>query len=285
MKKMIVLFTVIALFCSMQQKANAQNNQGTPPLDGVYYKQNIPNRLPIPYEHLREADVMWAKRIWRVIDMRQKINLPLYYPMEKQVGRISLMQLIYNGVMEGSLQAYASDNDEFTVKMTVDELKKLLNKSDTVQLQRQYEPYDMYDTIIDNPFRTSDVFMVRVKEDWFFDKQRSVMDVRIIGLCPIKEEFDDNGESRGVRPLFWVYYPEVRTLFANHDVFNRYNDAERRSFDDVITWKRMFGSYIYKENNVYDRKISQYAKQLDGLLEAERAKDDLFKMEHDLWEY
>lgn len=284
MKKMIVLFTVFVLLGSMQGMVKAQSNLGGPPLDGVYYKHAIPNRLPIPYEHLREADVMWTKRIWRVIDMRQKINLPLYYPMDKQAGRQSLMQVIYTSVTEGTIPAYSTENDEFLNIVSVAELKKQLDRFDTIPMTRPYPPYDEYDSVIAEPFRTSDVYLMRVKEDWFFDKQRSVMDVRIIGLCPIKEEYDENGEFKGYKALFWVYFPDCRPLFAKYDVFNRFNDAERRSFDDLF-WKRIFGSYIYKENNVYDRRIVQYAKNLDGLLEAERAKDDIFKMEHDLWEY
>jgi hypothetical protein len=73
-------------------------------------------------------------------------------------------------------------------------------------------------------------------------------------------------------------------MFAQNEVYNRWNDAERRSFDDIF-WKRLFGSYITKESNVYDRNIQSYAKDMDGLLEAERIKDDLFKFEHNLWEY
>ncbi len=284
MKKLLVLFTVFMLLGSMQGVVNAQNNLGNPPLDGVYYKSNTPNRLPIPYEHLREADVMWSKRIWRVIDMRQKINLPLFYPLDEQAGRQSLMQVIYRAVTEGAIPAYSTDNDEFLSVVSVADLKKQLDRFDTIELTRPYPPYDTYDSVIAEPFRTSDVYLIRVKEDWFFDKQRSVMDVRIVGLCPVKEEYDENGEWKGFNPLFWVYFPDCRKIFAQKDVFNRWNDAERRTFDDVF-WKRVFGSYIYKENNVYDRKIIQYAKGLDGLLEAERVKDDLFKVEHDLWEY
>jgi gliding motility associated protien GldN len=285
MKKIMVLIAALAFTCALQKPANAQNNLGTPPQDGIYNKSAIPNRQPIPYEHLREADVMWAKRIWRVVDMRQKINLPLFYPMEEQKGRQSLMQVLYKAVMEGTLTAYGTSDEEWLSSFTVGELKGRLDKTDTQRLTRPYPPYDEYDTIISEKFRTSDVYLMRLKEDWFFDKQRSVMDVRIIGLCPITEDYDIvTGEFRGYKPLFWLYFPACRPILAKYDVFNRWNDAERRSFDDVF-WKRMFGSYIYKESNVYDRRIIQYAKQLDGLLEADRVKDDLFKMEHDLWEY
>ncbi len=43
--------------------------------DGIYTKENTRTRRAIPYAHLREADVMWSKRVWRVIDLREKMNL------------------------------------------------------------------------------------------------------------------------------------------------------------------------------------------------------------------
>jgi gliding motility associated protien GldN len=124
-----------------------------------------------------------------------------------------------------------------------------------------------------------------MKEDWFFDKQRSVMDVRILGLCPMKEKADPtSGEVIGYSPLFWVYFPECRATFAKAEVYNTKNDAERRSLDDIF-WKRMFSSYIHKESNVYDRVVVSYATGLDVLLESDRIKDDIFVYEHDLWHF
>jgi gliding motility associated protien GldN len=284
MKKLMFICSVILIFNSVQNTSYGQNNLGKQPLDGIYNKYNTPDREPIPYTSIREADVMWSKRIWRVIDMRQKINLPFYYPTDDQKGRKSLMQILFNGIKENTLTAYSTSDEEFLSRMTPAEFSNSLVKMDTLRLTRNYEPYEEYDTVIPKIFNPSEVYLIRVKEDWFFDKQRSVMDVRIIGLCPIKEEMDDNGEFKGYKPLFWVYFPECRKLFANNEVYNKWNDAERRTYEDVF-FKRLFGSYIYKESNVYDRKISQYAKGMDGLLEAERIKQELFEKEHDLWEY
>jgi gliding motility associated protien GldN len=284
MKKLVFICSVILLFNAVQNFSHAQNNLGKTPLDGIYNKYNTIDREPIPYTSIREADVMWSKRIWRVIDMRQKINLPFYYPVDEQKGRKSLMRILFDAIKENTITAYGTSDEEFLSRLTPAELSNSLNKVDTLRLTRNYEPYEEYDTVIPRVFNPSDVYLIRLKEDWFFDKQRSVMDVRIIGLCPIKEELDDNGEFKGYRQLFWVYFPECRKLFANNEVYNKWNDAERRTYEDVF-FKRLFGSYIYKESNVYDRKISQYAKGMDGLLEAERIKNDLFNIEHDLWEY
>jgi gliding motility associated protien GldN len=124
----------------------------------------------------------------------------------------------------------------------------------------------------------------RIKEDWFFDRQRSVMDVRIIGICPVQDVYSADGSYKGSRPLFWIYYPQARPLLAGHNAFNRFNDTERRSFEAVFA-KRMFESYIIKEGNVYDRSVIEYKTGLDALLEAERIENGLFSFEDGLWEY
>ena len=123
---------------------------------------------------------------------------------------------------------------------------------------------------------------IRIKEDWYFDKQRSQLLVRILGICPVMMKDREGVEIP--EPLFWIYFPEARPILAKAEMFNRFNSAERRTYDEIF-WKRMFGSYVYKEQNVYDRKISQYATGMDALLEAERIKNELFEFEHDLWEF
>jgi gliding motility associated protien GldN len=123
---------------------------------------------------------------------------------------------------------------------------------------------------------------LRIKEDWYFDRQRSQMMVRIQALCPVMIK-ERNGEEITL-PLFWISYQEARRLFANSLVFNNYNAAMRLSYDELF-WKRLFDSYIYKEQNVYDRRISQYATGVDALLEAERIKVEMQRYEEDLWEY
>ncbi|REJ85040.1 MAG: gliding motility protein GldN [Bacteroidetes bacterium] len=281
MKVRILLF-FIALFSGTS--LFAQNV-----LDGVYVKEHTVTRRVIPYPYLREADVMWSKRIWRVIDLNEKINLPLKYPLSKATSdRKSLIDLCLDAIKEGSLTAYNATDDEFTSPITMKEIEARGGaKSDTVRMQRPDPPYDEYDTIVAREFDPDKVISYRVKEDWFFDKQRSVMDVRIIGFAPMifaVDEFGNVREGNIKTPLFWIYYPEARKLLANAEAFNRENDAERRSFDDIFQ-KRMFSSYIFKEANVYDRRIEDYRQGIAQLYESERIKEEITNFEHDLWEF
>lgn len=274
MKARYLLLALLLIGFAFKSDVNAQTV-----LDGVYVKENTPTRRVIPYVFLREADMMWSKRIWRVMDLREKINHPLYYPTEVINNRKSLTQVIFDGILkDGTITAY--DDDEFKKPYTKAEIMAMLSRTDTTFVED--ENGNMVQKLIVNNTESKDVIKYRLKEDWFFDRQRSVMECRIIGMCPILQT--EKGGELVDKPLFWIYFPEARFVFANADIFNRQNDSERRTYEDIF-WKRMFGSYIYKESNVYDRRISEYKSGIDALLEAEKIKEDIFNIEHDVWEF
>jgi gliding motility associated protien GldN len=254
-------------------------------LDKPWVKENTPTRRVVPYTHVREADVMWHRRVWRTIDLREKINHPLYYPIQKIEDRKSLFDVIKDAIFEGTITAYDETSDEFEIPLTKASAEKLLKKA---EVQQQFDEYgEIMEGFADTnwvDYESQDIVSYRLKEDWFFDNERSMMDVRIMGICPVRLQIDENGNSKGNVPMFWIYFPEARYVFANYDVFNRQNDAERRTFEDIF-YKRMFNSYAYKRTNVYDRQIIDYKDNLDLLLEAEEIKNDIFTMEHDLWHF
>ncbi|MGL4596572.1 MAG: gliding motility protein GldN [Bacteroidia bacterium] len=256
--------------------------------DAVYIKENARNRKATPYVNEREADMMWSKRVWRTIDLREKMNHPLYYPENELNGRKSLFDVMKNALLTGELHAYANPvfDDEFKVTMQLGEIKQMFHWVDSTNYQP--DPNDPNQQIlipIDYYLTSKDIKQYWIKEDWFFDKQRGVMDVRILGICPIKEKIDPStGAIIGYQPLFWIYFPEFRPVLARSEAFNTKNDAERRTYDDLF-WKRQFGSYVHKETNVYDRPINAYATGVDALLEADRVKEETFITEHDLFHF
>ncbi|MFN3876123.1 MAG: gliding motility protein GldN [Flavobacteriales bacterium] len=257
-------------------------------LDGAYIKEHTKTKRVVPYTHIREADVMWARRVWRTIDLREKMNHPLYYPTDPINDRKSLFDVIRHGLLvDGSITAYSPgallDDDEFKVALLAGELKEIFTRMDT-QYTESLTTGDMEMVVQPVNLESRDIKMYKIKEDWIFDKQRSTLDIRIIGIAPMKEVKGDDGEVRGYAPLFWLYYPECRYVFANWEAFNRDNDAERRSFEDIV-WKRQFSSYITKWSNVYNRQINDYKTGLDALLEGEEIKQALFEFEHDLWNF
>lgn len=256
--------------------------------DLPYIKERTIGKEVTPYPTLREADVMWSKRVWRVIDLREKMNHPLYYPDSPILDRKSLFDVITNAALnEGRITLFdnPATDDQFRYEMTSTEALAKLSPIVMMYIER-LDGSGIFDTVpTPVPVTSAEVWKYWVKEDWFYDKQRSVMDVRIIGLCPLIEKVSESGEHLGAdKPLFWIYFPEARPVFATSEVFIRKNDAERRTLDDIF-WKRMFSSYIRKESNVYDRGIYDYKVGLEQQLESERVKNDIFTYEHDLWHF
>ena len=299
MKKIILLtLTLTFAFAGV----NAQDVLSIEEMNSVFKKEKHHNKKVQPYAPLRQADVMWSRKIWREIDLRQKMNHPLYYPENDGVAhtiedRKSLIDVLYSAINEGSVTAYGnpSMDDEFRQPMTPDEIKSIGGAKETIEEAVNWEKVAngmteeeaLERNAVVIPFNRNSVRKWRLKEEWFFDKQRSVMDVRIIGMAPLQEDRDEvTGQlTGGFSPLFWVYFNEAREILINAEVFNLVkNDAERRTYDDIF-WKRMFSSTITKEANVMDRKVNEYMIGLDALLEAERIKTEIFNIEHDLWEY
>ncbi len=280
MKRLFFAFLIVILGFSFTVKAQIVDES---PEDGLYAEDETTFAKPVPFPYIRKADVMWSKRIWREIDFRQKFNQKFYFPTEPQENWKSFITVVLDALKEGKITAYdISGTDELLVPITYSEVIARQTDSSYQIMQRPYPPYEEYDTVIFTEFDPTKVMRLRVKEDWYFDSERSQMLVRIQALCPVMIK-ERNGEEV-TEPLFWVSYPESREVFAHALVFNEFNSAARLTYDDLF-WKRLFDSYIYKEQNVFDRRIAQYATGVDALLEADRIKNEMFRFEESLWEY
>jgi gliding motility associated protien GldN len=335
MKRLIFSLVMLCVGASFGQTIRGPIANPAPGvLDGVYVKEHIPTKKVVPYEFVREADVTWSKRVWSVIDLREKFNHPLYYPLDdinvagdwnKNTTRWSLWTIIRYHVMTGDLTVYSpynpgwqdyKDGDQFKYPMSLNDptknyynsqefrdkvflyIGKIYRDPAAVPLKSWRYPSDdsvvynaitgFYDAVYPPDdttwYQSNDIVQYRLKEDWFFDKERSVLDRRIIGIAPVIYERDDQGSIIGFEELFWLYFPECRYVFQNFFVQSRHNDSQRMSFDDLF-WKRMFQSYIIKESNLYDREIDSYKAGVDALLESEKIKEKIFNFEHDLWSF
>lgn len=284
MKKIFVFLGVLVfLVGATKHEAKAQI------IDGAYQRTDIYKRKPTPLPYVREADVMFRKKVWRIIDLREKINQPLYFPTREVEGRFNLVNLFIEGIKNGKLTAYdAKNDDEFKVPMTFEQVKEAFGATTRTQKIRDVDTGELKEKVIAGEIRSEEVKQFMVKEEWYFDKQSSTMNVRVIGICPIQEFFregDANQEDVQRRQVFWIYYPEARELMASNEVFNTLNTARNSSFDDIFL-KRKFNSYIVKEENIYNnRNISQYLSGKDAMLESKKIENSIFDYEQNLWEY
>lgn len=280
MKKLFLALLTIMFAFAFNAEAQIVDEA---PLDGLYVDEGLMEKVPVPYPYIRQADVMWSKRVWREVDFRQKFNQKFYFPIETQAQWKSFIVTVLDAMKEGELTAYdISNTDELLVPITYNEVVGRQTDSIYQIMQRPYPPYEEYDTVIYTEFDPTKVMRIRIKEDWYFDTKQSQLLFRTLAICPVMIK-ERNGQEV-TEPLFWISYPESRDVFAQSLVFNEFNSSARLSYDELF-WKRLYDSYIYKEENVFDRRISQYATGVDALLEAERIKTELMMFEENLWQY
>ena len=236
-------------------------------------------RMIMGYEPIREADVFWWKTVWRVIDLREKINLHFKWP------KAPFIQIMLDAINGGKAQVYSGMDDDFATPIDPKEALSVAGGStDSIYVP---DPVTGITTlqVITNEINWNNVNKLRLKETWFFNKQTSTMEVRIMGICPLYDNYDPaTGDFRGEVPVFWVFFPSMRQILVNSQAYNPFPNGVRLNWDQVFAL-RLFGSYIYKVDNVQDFRIKDYKSGIDILYESEAKKNELFTFEHDLWEY
>lgn len=278
MKAVILFFILAGLFLPVSLKAQQTNENNTGPRDSFYQRETVPDRIAIDLTPVREADVIWSKRVWQEIDLREKINQPLYFPVEAVGQYRSLMKVIEEAVRAGELSVYdRNDVDLSGTPLTPENAFSLWDE----------EIETPEGEIIIDPFRSHEVYRYQVMEEWFIDKRRGVMDVRIIAVLPIRMYFDDLVQETVFEGVFWIPFDELRQVMANAQVYNRNNDAHTITYDDIFL-RRMFSSRIIRESRPDGRMIMDYPGFEDitqQLLEGQRIKEEIRNRELDMWHY
>lgn len=292
MKSFLILFFVASFVFMADSKliAQAEKTESSLPsedffIDDVVDKRLIVENRLMDYQPIREADIAWEVRIQRVIDTREKLNLP--FRSEELNLFSTLIELVNNE------EITVFSEEKFKSPMTKEDIDKKLFSLDTIE-DFDYETYTQVLKIVKNDIAWTDIFSYRIKEIWFFDKETSTMRQRILGIAPIYAKPKEIESGIAPYPLFWVYYPEARESLSKYRVFNESNDIAPMTWTDLFD-ARVFTSYIYKRSNVLDFRLKDYYQPnpeseidmtgIDMLLHSDKIKNELFNFEHDLWEY
>jgi gliding motility associated protien GldN len=253
----------------------------------------IRDRTPLAYQYIREDDAVYRQRVWREIDVHEKMNLPFAYAATEDNGNQRFINILLNGIKSGQITAFNPNDDRFTTPFTFREIaESLIGKPHTIQVQDFVnDPTGSKgltkDTTITEIFNPEAIERYWIKEEWIFDKQTSRMYARILGIAPLKTILNTDGSFRAVTPVFWVYYPDLRAMLAKFEAYNGKNYGARMSWEELFE-SRMFASRIIKSSidNPGDKQISEYIKDpILGLLEGDNIKEKVFNYEQDLWSY
>jgi len=250
------------------------------------------NDKPLPYGYVHDRDVLMGKTVWEFIDLDERINFPMYFPVEGNLGpdRKSLYAVLIENMKSGKISE-VYDDSYFTTKKTLKDIESSLSKIDTADAGReQYNAGEKIseEYIVKTDIEPANVMGYKIKGYWYFDKRQGELKYRLLGLCPVVPDvYTMGGEEEDPIELFWVYFPAARDILHEAKAFNDKNSAMPITFDHLLNSRR-FNAVIYEEENVMgDRKIEDYMKdnaQMQ-LLESERVKDKIRNFEQDMWNY
>ena len=259
------------------------------------------NDKPLAYGYVHDRDVLMGKTVWELIDLDERVNFPLYYPVDTaNIGkdRRSLFNVLLSGIKDGKITEVYGD-DYFNTKKSLKDMSSSFTYIDTTQagideINTYFDDYKSGAKILDPQYinkqdlTAQDVSGYRIKGYWYFDKRQGELKYRMLAICPVAPEARDIGKDNpDVIELFWIYFPSIREVLHANNAFNDKNSAAPMTFDHLLNSRR-FNAVIYKEENVFgDRKIDEYMKENAQmqLLESERVKDKIRNFEQDMWNY
>ena len=277
MKNLIFLFCVLFSLNAFSQ-ANILN-ASTPSEIGIknFDQKQSDSDSFLEFDYIDERDILWSKIVYEKIDLNEKLNFPLLFPVNDETyekNRKSLWRILKENIINKRItELYFDRNDNFKDKMSYNDVMEVVSFTELIN-GVPTPPEEL---------KSIDITAYRIKGMWYFDKRQGEMKYRLLGLMPVGKNLkDDDGKNN--TDLFWIWYPSLRKILHQEMVFNEKNNANRISFDQLLISRR-FSSYIYKEDNLYgDRPISSYKdKGLQSILESQRIKKEILDFEQDMW--
>ena len=274
------LITLVCLVFSVNSFAQANIlNASTPSEIGIqnFDQKQSDNDSFLEFDYIDERDILWSKIVYEKIDLNEKLNFPLLFPVNDETyakNRKSLWRILKENIINKRItELYFDRNDNFKDKMSFNDVMEVVSFTELINgVQTPAEE-----------LKSIDITAYRIKGMWYFDKRQGEMKYRLLGLMPVGKNLkDDDGKNN--TDLFWIWYPSIRKILHEEKVFNDKNNASSISFDQLLVSRR-FSSFIYKEDNVYgDRSIKDYkVPGLESILESQRIKKEILDFEQDMW--
>ncbi len=295
MKRLFVLVFLMLLPLVGRAQINILNAR-TPQEIGHPTPQQVKedHSRPLPYPYTDDKDVLWSIQVWEKIDLDERFNLRLYYPVDTALatpGQVSLFDALMSGINSGKITEVYADT-YFTEKLTPDMLKERMTYTDT--MDAGIEQYNYEGKVDEQYIRRMKITSAEIEEYhirgvWYFDARYGELRYRLIGIAPVAYDLASvaNGMDAELVELFWVFFPDARETLHNYYAYNPRNAARPMNYDHLLNG-RFFNTIIYQTSNEYgDRSIREYIHDnaLRQLLESNRIKEMIRDYEEDQWNY
>jgi len=296
-KSLLAVACGVFISTSVFAQANILNAK-SPEEIGVRTQEQkaLDNDKPLEYGYIGDRDVMFAKMTWEKIILDERVNFPLYYPVDtNNIGsnRRSLYDVLTKAISEGKIENVYTDS-YFTGKRTAKELGDITSKTDTLDIgydQLNADGYVDPEYITTRNIASYDISAYLIKGMWYFDKRQGELKYRLLGIAPAAPDVNfidsDDEDNKEPNALFWIFFPDAREVLHEAKSFNSKNSAIPFSFDHILNARR-FNGIITREENVFgDRKVEEYIPEnaLMQLLESKRIKEKIRNFELDMWSY
>ncbi len=227
------------------------------------------NAREIPWQTIKQADILYKKRMWREIPVYEKRNAPLRddprMPQENVFANVLL-----SGINAGVFTAYAERGKELKHPLTIEEVNELTkcdpanlsvgslkfwnfcleHKNDSVEFAGEDQGTDSNQVILPNsavgvasckyPLQ---IDKYRIAEDWIYDKGQGQMILRIVAIAPVANN----------KALFWLSYPEIRKYIAHYEAY-KVATSRRYMWDEYFESRQFMSKIIKVGEPVYSSK-------------------------------
>lgn len=231
----------------------------------------------------RPEDIIWSKTYVRSIDLKEEINSVYYASNDILDTNKCLFDIIKAGIFSKSIKALSCNLFTYQIEneLNQEKIHNILIKENEIN-------YSEVDSLTGNEVETRIIYkdtlnsesivQYWIREEWFLDKQRSVLDSRITAICPVR--FDS--EKQALQPLFWIDFDESANFLNKTKVINRKRYDEVLSFYQLLLKRRFYSQIKYKEgisNN------SDFENEVEAIMNSEKLKTELINFECDLWQW
>ena len=247
----------------------------------------------------RADDVVWSRIVYKIIDMREKQNYQLYFPMRANDEYKSLFRLMLDAICKG-VSVYRRNPRDIvpsfsdSVRLQGEELSKVFAYDSNIDNNLiQINPVtkepkignDQYFNYIKNQFK----FLIQ--EIVFFDKHTSRMYSKIMAIAPLYTLHPDNTQSKNPVKFFqesvlcWFAFDELRPYLARQYVIPNGNETQRLTYDEFFAQK-LYSTYLLGDGNMFNRMLIESEVSRSKIMkEQTRIETEILNFEEDLWEY